>query len=166
MAPAVMRLGEADAAAFRDIRLEGLRLHPEAFGASLEEEIDRPVEWFAGRIAGGAVFAAKAADGELLGVAGFQRPVTAKLRHKGVLWGMYVREAARGTGVAAAVVGAVLDHAGAEVEEVLLTVAADNAAALRLYRRAGFVQYGLERRSLKVGDVYYDEIMMACPVGG
>jgi RimJ/RimL family protein N-acetyltransferase len=42
-----------------------------------------------------------------------------------------------------------------------LTVVASNAAACRLYRAAGFEQYGLERRALKIGDTYYDEALMA-----
>jgi ribosomal protein S18 acetylase RimI-like enzyme len=32
--------------------------------------------------------------------------------------------------------------------------------AQRLYRRHGFVEYGREERALKVGEVYYDELMM------
>jgi hypothetical protein len=34
----VRELGVADADAFRDIRLEALRLHPDAFGSSYEPE--------------------------------------------------------------------------------------------------------------------------------
>lgn len=40
MAPPFMlrRLGSSDAASYRELRLEGLRSHPEAFGASWEYE--------------------------------------------------------------------------------------------------------------------------------
>jgi len=34
----IRRLEPHDAAAYRDLRLEGLRNHPEAFGASWEDE--------------------------------------------------------------------------------------------------------------------------------
>ena len=47
------------------------------------------------------------------------------------------------------------------VEEVRLTIVATNTAAIRLYERAGFEQYGLERRALKIGDDYHDEVLMA-----
>ena len=40
-----------------------------------------------------------------------------------------------------------------------------NVAARRLYRAAGFEEYGLERRSLKVGSEYYDEVLMVLPLG-
>ncbi|MDB5361713.1 MAG: hypothetical protein JWO51_3010 [Rhodospirillales bacterium] len=43
-------LTRADAAAFRMLRLEGLRLAPEAFSAAYEDEIQRGDEDFAGRI--------------------------------------------------------------------------------------------------------------------
>jgi RimJ/RimL family protein N-acetyltransferase len=40
-------------------------------------------------------------------------------------------------------------------------VVTSNVAACRLYRAAGFKEYGLERRALKVGSEYYDEMLMA-----
>jgi ribosomal protein S18 acetylase RimI-like enzyme len=87
-----------------------------------------------------------------------------KLRHKGVLWGMYVRPEARGTGLAAALVQQVVAHAQTLVEQVCLTVVASNVAARRLYSAAGFEEYGLERRGLKVGSEYYDEVLMVLPL--
>lgn len=97
----------------------------------------------------------------LAGAAGLLVPASVKLRHKGVLWGMFVRPEARGTGLAAALVERVIEQAGSLVEEVRLTVVVSNTAAVRLYTRAGFKQYGLERRALKVGSRYYDELLMA-----
>ena len=42
----VRRLSALDATAYRDLRLAGLLAHPEAFGASWEEEADHPLAWF------------------------------------------------------------------------------------------------------------------------
>ena len=42
-----------------------------------------------------------------------------------------------------------------------LTVEAGNARAQRLYRRMGFTTYGVERRSLKIGEDFHDEELMA-----
>lgn len=163
MSFAIRRLTGEDAASYRAIRLEGLAAHPEAFAASFEDEVVRDDAWFAGRLAGSTVFGGWDEDGGLAGVAGFLVPAGAKQRHKGILWGMYVRPQARGTGLAPALVAAVLDHARGLVEAVRLTVVADNAPAVRLYAAAGFVQYGLERRALRVGERYYDELLMATP---
>ena len=99
----------------------------------------------------------------LVGTAGFAVQDSPKLRHKGVLWGMYVRPQARGTGLAAALVRQVVAHARTLVEQVCLTVVASNVAARRLYSAAGFEEYGLERRALKVGSEYYDDVLMALP---
>lgn len=160
------RLGTADAADYRELRLEGLLRHPEAFGASWEDETSKPIEWFAERLERNAVFGGWRDASLLVGLAALHVPDSAKSKHKGVLWGMFVRPEARGTGLAAALVERVLQEAGAIVEEVRLAVVTSNTAAVRLYTRAGFTQYGLERRALKVGDQYYDDLLMArlvCP---
>jgi ribosomal protein S18 acetylase RimI-like enzyme len=152
-------LREDEAALYRDIRLEGLRLHPESFGAAFEQESLEPLEFFAARLAGGGVFGGFR-DGALLGVAGFMRETGLKRAHKAHLWGMYVRSAARGTGLARMIVEAVLDHARGRVELVQLSVTDNNAVARRLYESLGFVAYGIEPRALKVDGRNFDEFHM------
>ncbi len=97
----------------------------------------------------------------LRGIVGLHIPDSAKQRHKGVIWGMFVQPESRGTGLGSSLLVEVLDHAKRTVEEVCLTVVATNTAAIRLYERAGFERYGLERRALKVGVDYHDEVLMA-----
>jgi RimJ/RimL family protein N-acetyltransferase len=155
------RLETRDVAAYRELRLEGLKLHPEAFGSSWEDELAQPAAWWAERLETSTVFGGWIDDSPLLGVAGLRVHAATKLRHKGVLWGMYVRPAARGTGLAARLVQRVIEHGQTVVEEIGLTVVTSNAAAHRLYCAAGFEPYGLERRALKVGDAYHDEMLMA-----
>jgi len=126
----IRRLTPADASDYRDIRLEGLARHPDGFGSAWEDEVEQPLASFEQRIANTAVFGAFLSDeNELAGVAGLIVPQGAKLRHKGVLMGMYVRPSARGTGMAAAIVQAVISHARTVVEEIQLTVAPHNDAA-------------------------------------
>ncbi|MGI4795886.1 MAG: GNAT family N-acetyltransferase [Janthinobacterium lividum] len=157
----IRRLSASDAAAYRYLRLGGLRAHPEAFGASGEKESAEPLAWVEDRLDRNVIFGGlMAAASELGGVAGFYVPDSAKQKHKGVLWGMFVQPQARATGLGPALVARVLEHARATVEEVRLTVVSTNTAAIRLYERAGFEQYGLERRALKVGGDYYDEVLM------
>ncbi len=160
-----VRLLEAhDATVHRDLRLEGLKNHPEAFGTSWEEESCKPDAWWAERLETSTVFGGWIDDSPLLGVAGFHAHAAAKLRHKGVLWGMYVRPAARGTGLAACLVQRVIEHARPLVEEIGLAVVASNTAGKRLYSAAGFEPYGIERRVLKIGEEYFDEVLMALPL--
>jgi len=52
----VRRLSASDAVSYRDLRLDGLRAHPEAFGASWEEEAAQPLAWFANRMDRNVIF--------------------------------------------------------------------------------------------------------------
>jgi hypothetical protein len=58
-------------------------------------------------------------------------------------------------------VEAVIEFARPRVELIQLSVVMGNEPARRLYARAGFVEYGVEKNSLKHGGRYYDEILMA-----
>jgi hypothetical protein len=79
------RLRAQDASAFKDIRLEGLRLHPDAFGASFAEELSQPLERVADRLENGHVMAA-VADDAIAGVVGLACSRAEKTRHIGLIW--------------------------------------------------------------------------------
>lgn len=157
------RLGSDDAERFNDLRLEGLRDSPSAFGSSFEEEADRPLTEVAGRLDDPHNFVVAADDGErLMGVVGLRRYSHLKEKHKAFLWGMYLRPAARGQGLARRLVQAALDHATAleGLRQVNLCVEAGNAPAITLYRSFGFEPYGVERHALVVEGKGYDEMHM------
>jgi ribosomal protein S18 acetylase RimI-like enzyme len=153
------RLGAADAAAYRALRLAGLAESPEAFGSDVATESAAPVETFAERLAGGYV-AGAFADGQLVAVAGFRPLEREKTRHRGDLWGVYVAPEARGAGLGRRVVEYALAHARGRVEQVHLAVTAGNAAAVALYEHLGFVRYGTEPRALRVNGRDLDEHLM------
>jgi ribosomal protein S18 acetylase RimI-like enzyme len=148
-----------EAALYRDIRLEGLRHDPDAFASTFAQESAMELSWFAERIAKGNVFGAFD-GGELLGVAGYWPQVGAKENHKAMLWGMYVRASARGSGLGRRLIEAVVKRATGQVELLQLGVGSGNDAALRLYIKTGFSEYGREMKALKVGERYIDEILM------
>ncbi|WFU53212.1 GNAT family N-acetyltransferase [Bradyrhizobium pachyrhizi] len=157
----IRRLAPADAGLYRDIRLEALRLSPEAFGSAYETESAHPVEWFAHRLEGDAVILGAFRRGELAGIVGFVAAEGPKRQHKGALVGMYVRREARRAGVGRLLVDAALELAAQSVELVQLVVVKGNEPACQLYQNAGFVEYGLERHALKIDGRYYDDILMA-----
>lgn len=162
----IRRLLPADAALYRDVRLEALRLSPEAFGSAYETESVHPVGWFAERLAHGAVILGAFRSDELAGIVGFFTADGPKRQHKGMLFGMYVRQQARRAGVGRLLVDAVLALAAQSVELVQLAVVKGNEPACRLYQRAGFVEYGLEKHALKIDGRYYDDILMAKDLPG
>ena len=156
----IRRLAPADAALYRDIRLEGLRCNPEAFGSTFEAENARPLARFADRIGRSNVFGGFHGS-ELVGVAGLLIHEGQKEAHKGLLVGMYVRPSARRAGVGRRLVETIVEFARHRVELIQLAVVSDNEQARRLYERLGFVEYGIEKKALKHDGRYYDEILMA-----
>lgn len=156
----VRRLASSEGAAYREIRLEALRLYPESFGSTFEAESVRPLEHFSERVASCPVFGAFRGT-EIVGMAGFWGREGAKDAHKGYLWGMYVRSDARNAGVGRKLAEAVIDYAREHVEILQLDVVSENEAARRLYASLGFVEYGVERKALKQHGRYYDEVLMA-----
>jgi len=91
-----------------------------------------------------------------------------KLSHKAFLWGMYVAPSARGRGVGAQVLSAALEYAASSlgVRQVNLRANVQNAPAVELYKKLGFIEYGLERASMLVGGEYHDEYEMVCKLRG
>ena len=124
----IRRLSTDDAEAFRTLRLAGLQWHPEAFGASWDEEASRPLDWFIERLTTNIVWGGWIdRDPAIAGTAALFVPTTAKLRHKGTVWGVYVRPEARRTGLARALLAALISEAPAPVEELRLTVIPDSS---------------------------------------
>jgi RimJ/RimL family protein N-acetyltransferase len=155
----VRELSVSDAASFREIRLESLHLHPDAFASSHEAEAAEPLERFRDRLARGGRFGGFVKE-RLVGVAGFYPHDVPRMRHKGILVGMYVRESERGSGLADDIVNAIIEHARAQVEQLQLSVATTNIRATRFYERMGFEKYATEPRALKMGGNYIDEFLM------
>jgi ribosomal protein S18 acetylase RimI-like enzyme len=152
-----------DAASYRAIRLEALRDTPDAFSSTYEAEKDRPLDAFAARLRDSHVVGAF--DGaRLVGIAGFYVQPGPKQAHKGMLWGMYVRPTHRGCGLGRRLVEAIIEHARQSVELLQLFVVSDNRTARELYRKLGFVEYGIERHATKYRGRYFDDVLMALPL--
>jgi|SRR5215469_4980510 len=161
----IRRLGAADAADYRSIRLAALKGAPEAFGSTYEAEVKRPLAHFIERVASCPVFGAYQGPYErnhIVGMVGYKRQESARDRHKAFVWGTYVEPAARRRGVARALMEALMLEAVREVEQLTLSVVKDNQAAAALYRALGFEPYGVEPRALKSHAGYADEVLMVC----
>lgn len=156
----IRRLTPADAALYREIRLDGLRCNPEAFGSTFDAENAQPLSWFADRIERSEVFGAFDSS-EIVGVASVLIAEGRKEAHKSFLRGMYVRPDARRAGVGRRLVETAIEFARQRVESIQLSVVRDNEPARQLYSSLGFLEYGIEINALKQDGRYYDEILMA-----
>jgi ribosomal protein S18 acetylase RimI-like enzyme len=157
------RLGPEDVSAYREIRLEALADSPHAFTSTLESEQAQPLDRFATRLADDFVLGAFSGP-YLVGVAGFYIQPRPKHRHKGMLWGMYVRPDHRTAGIGRKLVEAIIEHVRQHVELLQLVVVADNMPARRLYTNLGFIEYGIERHATKYHGQYHDDVLMALPL--
>ena len=156
---AIRRLDGADASDYRTIRLAALHGSPEAFGSTYAIEAERPLSAFVERLASSVVFGAYAGQ-DIVGMAAFQQNSGERKRHKGFIWGLYVRPAARRSGIASALLEALVRSADSVVETLTLTVVQSNDAAQALYRTLGFRIYGVEPRALRSATGYVDEVLM------
>jgi ribosomal protein S18 acetylase RimI-like enzyme len=156
----IRQLTPADAESFRELRLEGLRLNPEAFGSTYEFEKDQPLTRYTGWLTNSTVFGAFQ-NSQLIGTASLTISSGLKDSHKGLLRAMYVRPGSRRSGAGRLLVEAAIQTARQKVERVLLAVVSDNQPAIRLYQTLGFHQYGLEKNALKHNGKYSDEILMS-----
>ncbi|MEO8130116.1 MAG: GNAT family N-acetyltransferase [Bryobacteraceae bacterium] len=161
--PQIRVLSEADAAEFWAVRLRGLREDPESFGSAYEESADTPLGQVAARLKGAPdSFVLGAFAPHLVGTVGCHRKEGLKLRHKAMIWGMYVTPECRGQALGRALLLAAIERARhiEGLEQLLLQVGIGNTAAFALYQTLGFTTYGTEVRGLKIGNRYCDEYLM------
>ncbi len=160
----IRRLDDKDADIYQQIRLEALEKEPQSFGASYEETKRMSREAVAKRlVSSDASFMLGAfVDNILSGTCGMYQQPGSKIKHKGVIWGVYITPIQRGNGISRQLMLQTIETAkqSDEIEELLLTVVTVNTVAIRLYESLGFIEYGIQENALKVGDSYYAERMM------
>ena len=93
-------------------------------------------------------------DGELLGTAGFKRDLFVKLKHKGLIFRMYVSEKAKGRGLGRILLRTTIERASQDqsLKQIYLTVVATNLRAKSLYLSEGFETFAVERNSIKMAE--------------
>jgi len=158
---------EEDAPAYRDLRLEALRNHPEAFSADYQANLAKPMTYWIERLrvnrADNAIMTYFAVhDQKLIGTSSIVCTNSPKTRHSATIVGMYVQPDWWGFHIAEELVQACMDWARTqEAKIVKLGVTATNTAAIRCYARCGFQVYGIEPQALYYDGVFYDELLMA-----
>ncbi len=101
---------------------------------------------------------------ELLGVVSFERDgsIREKLRHKGILFRMYVSPSHRSKGIARMLIESLIQRVKKleNIEQINLTVIASNTNAKTLYEKMGFVSFASEKNAIKWKGKYFTEDSM------
>lgn len=161
----IRKLTARDAAAYRRLRLRGLREVPQAFAESDHEFERQPEASLAATLddPAGLSHVFGAFDGaNLVGIVAVTQDGLAKKRHKGMIWGMYVAPEMNGRGIGRHLLLAAIAHARTMpgLEQLRLIVGEANAGARRLYESVGFTEFGREPRELKTAGKYHDSLHM------
>jgi ribosomal protein S18 acetylase RimI-like enzyme len=136
----IQRLTVEEVARFRAIRLCALRDAPSAFGTTFEEAAMWPPEVWSKLLSGLVAFVAVMGDSDVGLVRGAPDARAENAARLGSLW---VAPEARGAGVGASLVDAVVEWAHSKgFVELLLGVSDDNVSAIALYTRKGFEPSG------------------------
>jgi RimJ/RimL family protein N-acetyltransferase len=157
------RLAASDAEIVRQIRAAAARESPESIYPTAEEMLAMPISELQSKLAQRHGYVLGAFDeAELIGIAGLRGESYSKLSHTAVLWGVYVRSAYRGRGIASKMVATLLEVARnlPRVHQVKLCVHTQNVQAKRIYLANGFESYGVEPDVLRVGDRFVAEELM------
>jgi ribosomal protein S18 acetylase RimI-like enzyme len=151
------------AAIYRNLRLEALQNHPEAFSSSYEEEKEFPLEKFESRLREQDSFTFGAFDNEqLIGVVTLVLEKKTKLKHRANIAAMYVDPEKRRLGIGKSLMLAAINKAKTMeyIVQIYLTVTSNNEPAKKLYYSLGFETYGKDKRALKIDSTYFDDELM------
>lgn len=147
---------------YKDFFRQGLQEYADFFRISVQDELKEsfPTKNTLDSFTLGAI-----TDQEkLIGVVSFQREGEnrEKLRHKGLLFRMYVSAEASGQGVGKKLIETLLQKVKIlpDIEQINLTVVANNEKAKALYTKFGFKSFALEENAIKYQNQYFAEEQM------
>ncbi len=163
----VRRLGDGDVPEFRRVRLEALAESPEAFSATHAQEAALDEAAWAARLRRSPRFVAER-DGSIVGQVsvGRHEPGDGESDTSAEIYGLWVTPAARGTGVATALVHAASRWALDEGRtHIVYWVSTSNGRAVAFASGLGFRPSDSRRPMRGVGHAGEEEIAMTLPLG-
>ena len=148
----------------RDLRLEGLREEPLAFGSSYEEEQLLTEKDWRERIHN-AIFALD--DNIVVGMVVIMDHTHTKSKHVANIFGVYVRASHRGKGVGYQLIEQAIKKLkeSGHIRKISLTVNTVQNSAVALYKKFGFEEAGILKKELFYEGKYYDELIMELLLG-
>lgn len=145
------------------LRSTALEVEPTSFARSNEDEEPTRRDLFKGNTDQDDRFILGAFSGdELVGIAGLFRHKPIKVKHKSMIWSVFVLKDHRGKGIGRGLMERTIGFAKQikGIDLISIGVSAQNNTARELYNRLGFLEYGIEPCSVKVNGAYFDEALM------
>ena len=160
MATLVTRLAEVHIPSYRDC-LDAVARERRYIALHEAPPLEAVRAFVLGGMAGGAIQFVALDDERVVGWCDVHPALPHAMRHRGRL-GMGLRSEHRGRGLGRQLLDACIADARVRgLTRIELEVRADNAPAIGLYERAGFVSEGRRKRAMRFGEEYFDSLEMA-----
>lgn len=149
-----------DVDVWRALRMEGIAQNPSGFLVTAQEAAAVPITDDMQRLSKGDRFLAFEGN-TAVALAGLNRNGVPRANHRAEIGPVYVVPAARGRGISDQLLNTLMDTArAAGIWQLELFVHAENAPAIGLYKRHGFVQAGKIPNAIRGENGLEDDLMM------
>lgn len=155
----------SDSKQYRELRLEALKNHPLSFGPVYEAEIKKDKLYFESLIEkqdGIENIFGAFDEGKIIGTCFFSQEEYEVKKHWGQLIQVYVSDDYRGKNIAYDLMQFVINKVfeNPDIEYLTLGVAEGNLPAHNLYKKLGFIEYGMQKDYMRKNGVSVNEIFM------
>ncbi|RFB18323.1 GNAT family N-acetyltransferase [Bacillus sp. HNG] len=158
----IRKLIPEDAEGYWKLRLKGLTTDPDAFLITYDEAIKKedPIgEYKKSFLSDEIVTIGAFEEANLVGMVTLVRETRQKIRHRANIVAMYVDDEKRGKGIAKALLTEAIKVAEniSEIEQLYLTLDAENKPAKELYKKLGFETFAVNKKAMKYNGQYRGE---------
>jgi len=155
----IRKLTGSDTKIYREARLYCLKTYPDKFGSLYEDEIKKEKLFFEECLENATCdsFVFGALNGKkCIGLCGFVPEKRSRTKHRGEIIQMFVHEDYRGQKTGEKLLLATIADAfkNPVMEQIILGVMSTNKAAMELYTKLGFVEYGFMENYFKTPGGY------------
>ena len=157
----IRTLQQADKTLYSELWCNALTEQDEFFRISIEDE---PYPQIQTKFSQESFTLGAFIDSNLIATVSIERDIRLKLKHKALLFRMFVHPSASGKGIGRVLLNEAISQAKSiqGLKQLYLTVLEVNKKAIHLYKSAGFEIFAHEPESVKIKDKLIDELQMVC----